>query len=346
MTHTAVYALTPQGARLGKHLSDRLQADLFLPAHLAGTFGAIPFDRLTDSVAANFTCFPRQIYIAAAGIVVRMISPYLDSKERDPAVVVLDQEGKYVISLLSGHLGGANELAGEVALLTGGQAVITTATDTMGLPAFDVMARDRDLAIANIDAVKSVHMAILKGEYLRIFDSEDRLGLKDTNRHDFPVRWIVEEEEWIGGEPGVWVTWKNKIPVNQEGLFVLHPRCLVAGIGCNKGTECREIMELIKTTLTEHNLACKSLKCLATIEAKKDEKGLLEAGKQLEMPLVFVQASELDSIEVPNPSGVVKKHMGVPSVCEASALLTSGKNRLLVPKTKSLNATIAVAMEN
>lgn len=345
MTKTAIYALTPQGADLGKNLAQQLKGDLFLPAHLAGSFGAIPFDRLSDTVAVNFSSYPRQIFIAATGIVIRTITPHLRKKDRDPAIVVLDQEGEYVISLLSGHLGGANELAQEVALLTGGQAVITTATDTAGLPAFDVIARERDLSIANLDKVKSIHMAMLEGESIQIFDPEDRLGLREHGPRNFPVSWIEKDDQWVRGRPGVWVTWKRKTPEPQEGQLVLHPRRLVAGIGCNRGTESGEIIQLMKSTFKENDLALESLKCLATIEAKRDETGLMEAGHELGVPLVFLLPSEIESVQVPNPSRVVKKYMGVYSVCEATALLTSARGRLLVPKTKSLNATLAVALE-
>jgi len=150
MKKIAIYALTPQGAVLGRRMADQLDADLFLPSRIADPHGAIPFDRLLDVVAKSFFLYPRHVFIAAAGIVVRAIASHLKSKDRDPAVIVLDQEGEYVISLVSGHLGGANELARNVARLTGGRAVITTATDTVGVPSMDLLAKEKDLTIANL----------------------------------------------------------------------------------------------------------------------------------------------------------------------------------------------------
>jgi len=343
--NTAIYALTPQGARLGRTLADKLRGDLFLPARLAGSHEAIPFDHLLDVVAKNFCLFPRHIFIAATGIVVRAIESHLESKDRDPAVVVLDQEGEYVISLLSGHLGGANELAHKVAQLTGGNAVITTATDTAGVPAFDVLAKERNLSIANLKAVKSVNMALLSGEPVQVFDPEDRLGLKDQEQTGFEVEWVENRDQWISGYAGVWVTWKSTDPGSETGRLILHPKSLVAGVGCNRGTGRQEILDLIINIFRKSSLSLKSLKCITTIEAKKNEPGLLKAARELDVPLLFAGQSELKSIKVPHPSNMVKKHMGVPSVCEATAILKSKGGRLLIPKTKSPNATLAVALE-
>jgi len=277
--------------------------------------------------------------------VVRAIASHLKSKDRDPAVLVLDQDGEYVISLLSGHLGGANELAHKVAQLTGGNAVITTATDTAGLPAIDLLSKEMNLSIANLKAVKSVNMALLSGEPVQVFDPEDRLGLKKQERPGFEVEWVENEDQWISGHAGVWVTWKNIGPGSETNRLILHPKCLVAGIGCNRGTGRPEIVDLLINTFKKISLSLKSLKCITTIEAKKDEPGLLKAAGELDVPLLFAGKSELESIKVPHPSSMVKKHMGVSSVCEATAILKSGGGRLLVPKTKSLNATLAVALE-
>jgi cobalt-precorrin 5A hydrolase len=230
--------------------------------------------------------------------------------------------------------------------LTGGQAVITTATDTAGVPSVDLLAKEKDLTIANLKAVKSINMALLAGEFIQVFDPEDRLGLKACIRPGFAIEWINNGEQWINECPGVWVTWKRKTPDHEMNQLVLHPRRLVAGLGCNRGTEPQEIVNLIKNTFQKEGLSLKSLKCLTTIEAKKGEQGLLDAARELDAALIFFRKSELESIKAPHPSSVVKKHMGVSSVCEATALLKSGKGRLLVPKTKSRNATLAVALES
>jgi len=346
MKKIAIYALTPQGAVLGRRMADQLDADLFLPARLAESHGAISFDRLLEMVAKSFFLYPRHVFIAAAGIVVRAIAPHLKSKDRDPAVIVLDQKGEYIISLLSGHLGGANELTRKVAQLTGGKAVITTATDTAGVPAIDVLAMERNLVIANLKAVKSINMAILRGDPVQVFDPDDRLCLKNQEQAGFNIEEIENKGQWVTERAGVWVTWKIKKPDPGMRQLVLHPKCLIAGMGCNRGTDSHEILDLITSTFRINDLAVKSLKCLATIEAKRDETGLAEAANKLGVPLIFASPVEIKPIEVPNPSNMVKKHMGVSSVCEATALLKSGGGNLLVAKTKSRNATLAVALES
>ena len=346
MKKTAIYALTPRGARLGRILADKLGGDLFLPGRLAKVHGAIAFDGLLERVAKGFVFYLRHVFITAAGIAVRAIAPHLKSKDQDPAVIVLDQEGEYVVSLVSGHLGGANELARKVAQLTGGKAVITTATDTAGVPAIDVLAKERNLSIANLKTVKSINMALLEGKPVQVFDPEDRLGLKYREQATFAMEWINNEDQWINGHPGVWVTWKSHKTDAEMNRLILHPRCLVAGVGCNRGTKAWEILDLIKNTFHDQRLSFESLRCLTTIEAKRDEQGLLDAAEELNVALIFFGKSELKSVKTPHPSSVVKKHMGVSSVCEATALLKSGKGRLLVPKTKSRNATLAVALES
>ncbi len=344
MSRAAVYALTPQGAELGRRLAAEMGGELFLPAYLPDDHQATPFERLADLVAEQFPRYRRHVFIAATGIVVRAIAPLLRSKREDPAVVVLDQTGRFVISLLSGHLGGANRLAQEIARLTGGQAVITTATDAAGVPALDVLAQERDLAIANLEAVKIVSRVLLSGGQLQVWDPEDRLGLRQRNVALSGTRWIEKEEQWVPEEPGVWVDWRQKEPRARQ--LVLHPRCLIAGIGCNRGTGRDEIVALVKETFQKHALALQSLQCITTIEAKRDEEGLVGAAAILGVPLFFFNPPELEGIDVPNPSAAVKRHMGVSSVCEATALLRSGNGRLLVPKTKGRNATLAVVLES
>jgi cobalt-precorrin 5A hydrolase len=344
MKRLAVYALTPQGAQLGKLLAEKLGGDLFLSASLSETHGGIAFDRIAPLVSETFSLYRGHVFITAAGIAVRAIAPHLRSKGLDPAVVSLDQKGRHVVSLVSGHLGGANRLARNVAELTGGVAVITTATDSEGFLSFDLLAEERGLVIANLEAVKAVNMALLKGESVQVFDPQNRLGLQERPLPGARVRQLLKETEWQHGRPGLWVTWKSQDP--EEMQLVLHPRSLIGGVGCNRGTGKGEILEHLIATFRAHGLSLLSLQCIASIQEKRDEKGLLEAAEELDVPLCFIHPSELETVPVPHPSAVVRKHMGVSSVCEAAALHKSGAKSLLVPKTKSRNVTLAVALES
>lgn len=335
----AVYALTPQGARLARGLAQELGADLHLSRKLAGP-GEAGFDSLPGLVAESFHRYGAHVFVAACGIVVRAVASHLKGKAEDPAVVVLDQAGRHAVSLLSGHLGGANDLARRVAAFTGGEAVITTATDSAGLPSLDLLARDSNLAIENLDAVKAVNGALLAGRTVQVFDPESRLVIPAGHCGLF---------EWVGAPhllepdaPGVAVSWREEpLP---PGCLVLRPRVVVAGVGCRRGTPGGEIAAAVRAACASRGVAVKSLAALASIEAKRAEPGLAEAAGELGAELVFFPSARLAAVPVPNPSALALKHMGVESVCEAAAMLATGSDRLLLAKTKTKTTTVALAL--
>ncbi|MGB5157181.1 MAG: cobalamin biosynthesis protein [Desulfobacterales bacterium] len=342
MKSTAVYALTPRGAQLGKTISDQMKADFFLPSAFAADFDAIPFTGMLRVVKKNFSLYLRHIFIASAGIVVRAISPHLASKYEDPAVVVLDQEGKFCISLISGHLGGANRLAKEVAELTKGIPVITTATDSAGIVSLDMLAKEKKLKMLNPKAVKHVSMALLSDKPVMIFDANNSLGLKNKD-NSIKIIWISREEDMRDDLPGVRVTFKA-VKNPSPGHLILHPKCLIAGVGCNRGTNEQEILEFIANTFEEKGFSLHSLKCLVSIVNKNDEPGLLSAAKKMDVPVIFLVSDELKTIKPPHESYLVEKHIGVKSVCEAAAMFVSGNKKLLVPKLKTRNVTLSIAL--
>jgi len=340
---TAIYALTNEAGKTGRLIADRLEADLYLPRDYAATHGAIPFDRILRLVEKQFHRYSKHIFITAAGVAIRAIAPHIRSKTRDPAVVVLDQAGAYCISLLSGHLGGANKLAERVARVTGGKAVITTATDSEGLISLDLVALEKGMSISNMEALKDVNSAVLNGDYLHVFDPRDYLGFRECPPEGVRIRNLKSRDAWTQGMVGVWVDWHHKDP--EKGMLLLHPGCIVAGIGCNRGTKAGEIVQLVRETFRENGLSIRSLKALGTIDAKANEKGLVRASEILGVPLMFFDGREISAIEVPHPSETVMRRMGVQSVCEATAILGTGKGTLIVPKTKGRNSTIALALE-
>lgn len=345
---TAVYALTQQGAQLGRVLARQLDADLFVSARLAGgDYGEKDsFDSLPPFVGAQFSGYARHVFVAAAGIAVRCVAPLLKGKDRDPAVVALDQRGRFVISLVSGHLGGANDLARKIAAITAGQAVITTATDTEELPSLDVLAQERGLAIANLGMVKAVNIALLAGETVQVHDPHNWLRLAPEPGREHPwtahFRPVRDKASWIKGLPGVWVDHHRLEP--GENQLLLHPPCLTVGVGCKRGTPARAILDCIQGVLDKAGLAPASVLTLASIAAKQDEDGLLEAAAILGRGLFFYESGELAGISVPNPSEQVKQLMGVHSVSEAAALKSAGAETLLVEKTACNGVTVAVAL--
>jgi cobalamin biosynthesis protein CbiG len=320
------------------------KAALHLPDALAAELGGRGFSRLGDLLLETFHSYEGHVFLTATGIAVRGIAPLLRGKATDPAVVVLDQRGEYAVSLLSGHLGGGNRLAREVAGLLGGRAVITTATDSLGLPSIEELAREADMGLSDLRAATPVNAALANGRPLQLFDPQERLGLAEALDPGFPLRRVTAPEEIDPDHAAVWVDRHRAPEAAARGALVLHPRCLVAGIGCNRGTGSEEILGLLRAGLEELGLAEESLYCLVTTSAKRDEAGLLSAAEALGLPLDCLEAEELGSVAVPNPSETVSKHMGVASVCEAAALHRARTGNLLLTKRKSANATLALAL--
>ncbi len=336
-----VAALTPAGARLARRLVQALEgAECWLPTSRAVS-GEKTFDSLAAVFAEAFAKGHSLVCIMAAGIVVRGVAPHFKGKDRDPAVVVVDEEGRFAVSLLSGHLGGANELARRVAEALGGTPVITTATDVQGLPALDVLAAQTGLVIENLAGVREVSMALLSGKPVRLVDPEGRLtAALEEHPHLFHREDDLEAAVAAGPQPTVYVGFRDR--PWPPGWLRLRPRSLIAGVGCHKGASAAEILDFLQESFRQAGLSLLSLKALATIAAKKDEPGLKEAARRLNVELLWFTADELERVPVPHPSAQAARHVGAKSVSEAAALKV-GQGELLVPKRKSVNVTVAVA---
>ena len=332
----AIYALTHQGIALGETLSTQLGGTLFVAQRL-DAIDATPFDSLPRLVADTFSEYDGHIFVAAAGIAVRCIAPHLKSKDVDPAVVVIDQKGEYAVSLLSGHLGGANDLAVQCAGIIGGEAVVTTATDSAGVPSLDVLAQENELAIGNLERVKIVNSALLDKESVQLYDTDNLLGLAGDARFIA----ISNASQWQSGAPGVWVSFREDCP--DGGALRLYPQCLAIGIGCRRDVPETEISAHILNVFDAARLSLKSVASFGSVDLKADEVGLLEAAAKLDIKPKFYTKEQLDGVEAPNPSGTVMRKLGVASVCEAAAMLLSGSRELLVEKTKTKTVTLAVA---
>lgn len=343
---TNVVGLTSNGLEIAGKIADKLTtAQLWAPERWVGHFPqAKPFGKVSEVVSDSFSVGNDLVCVMAAGIVVRTIAPYIRSKDRDPAVVVVDEKGRYAISLLSGHLGGANSLSKRVAKILGGEAVITTATDVNALPAFDVFASQKRLVIENLDRVRTIHMALLNGEKVNVVDEWDILGEEIEQDGGAHLMSLDMESALLSQKPAVYIGHAERNW--PEHWLILRPRTLIAGVGCNRGTRSEEIIGLIKSTFHQENIALSSLKTIASIDAKANEPGLLEAARILGVNTVWFSREKLAPIDVPHPSPTVKKHMGVQSVCEAAALLAARTDRLLIPKKKSRNVTLAVAVNS
>ncbi len=341
-TAIRVVALTRRGASLARKISrDLAGAQCWLARTQAG---GNPQEQTFDRVATVFgEAFQRGedlVAVMAAGIVVRSIAPHLRGKTRDPAVVVVDEAGKFAISLLSGHQGGANQLARQVAQIIKGTPVITTASDLQGLPALDLAAIRTGLTIENPAALSQVQMSLLSGLSLRLVDPD---GFLAELVEEYPERFIWEADldtALAGGWPGVYAGFRER--AWPQAWLVLRPQNLVAGMGCHPGASADEILRFLMDSFSKERLSLASLKALASIEARKEEPGLREAAARLGVEFIWFTKEELQSVPVPTPSLQVIRLVGVVSVAEAAALKAGG-GELVLTKRKRGNLTLAVA---
>jgi cobalt-precorrin 5A hydrolase len=346
----AVWSLTPNGIKLADKIYQNLpHVDVFVSQNIAGaTTDYLRFQSLADSIKHKFHQYAGHIFFMSTGIVVRVIAPLIKHKTEDPAIVVVDDGGRHAISLLSGHLGGANDLTRKVAAIIGADPVITTATDVNQVPAIDILAGQKNLLIENPKAIKSVNMALLKGQTIHVHDPFN--FLKDSLpksvvlpyeelKQDFKDKGLNIENRVIAG-----VFIDDVILKLPPQVLVLRPASLVAGIGCNRDTGTEEIKALLEGVLAAHNLALASVKRIASIDVKAEEAGLIALADILKLPLVFFKREQLNQVDkIENPSTVVEKHVGVKSVCEAAAILAAQNGTLIVPKHTTRNATVAIA---
>lgn len=345
----AILALTPRGAELGGRLAARLpEAELFVPEKLAAVApSAHPFaGALAEWVAALWTECDGFVCIMATGIVVRTVAPLLRGKGVDPAVVVVDEAGQFAISLLSGHLGGANQLARDVATLCRGTAVITTATDVNGLLAWDEAARRAGLRPEPLDNIRKLNSFLLEGKKVSLFDRQRRIAPWFADTPGVVTVGTLVATQQCGAFGAVIVT--HRLLPRLEGqptVLVLRPPDLVVGIGCNRGTSAEEIATAVSLTLQQAFLAAGSVARLATIDDKADEGGLIAYAEASRLPLDFHGASALNAVTIPSPPSVhALAAVGAVGVCEPAALLSAGSGgTLLVKKQKLGNVTVAVA---
>ncbi|MFI6351590.1 precorrin-3B C(17)-methyltransferase [Streptomyces sp. NPDC050743] len=264
-----------------------------------------------EAVRSAFAECEQLVCFLATGAVVRLLAPLLGDKAADPGVVCVDEGGRFAVSLVGGHGGGANELARSVGDLLGAEPVVTTATDAVGLAGLDTLGLPYEGSVA------TVSRALLDGEPVAL-EAELAWPLPPL-----PV------SPW--GACTIRLTDRDVVPGEREVL--LRPPSLVVGVGASKGAPVEEVLGLIEGALREAGLSPKSVAELATVDAKAKEPGLVAAAGRLGVPLVTYSAGELAAVEVPNPSEAPLAAVGTPSVAEAAALVRGGE--LLVPKAKS-----------
>ena len=303
---------------------------------------------LRSEVGERWNSYDAFVFIGAMGICVRTIAPYIKDKHKDPAVVCIDSLGQDVISVLSGHVGGANELARQVAAIIGGHEVITTQSDNAGLWALDTLAERFNWAIASDDDMNKCIFAFVNREPTALLmevcdDGTDYLE-KTLPEHVTIVK-SLEEVDPKKFKLVILVTPYNLcVPY---GVLELHFVPMIASLGFGLAShpdDYETIYDQIDEAMSQIGvLPCYKRYC--TIDVKQDEEFCAMLKDEYDEELVFYTAEELAKVDVPNPSKTVEKHVGTPSVCEAAAILGANNGKLIVPKVKGKNWTAALAID-
>lgn len=289
-----------------------------------------------EFVAAEFQNRQNWIFIGACGIAVRFCAPYLRGKAVDPCVIVLDEAGRFVIPVLSGHLGGGNALALEIAERLGAEPVITTATDVRGAFAADVWARSQGLEIINTEAIKKVSSAVLRGEKVGFCSDFAVSGDMPTELTDGS----------LGASAGICVSYDEKKKPFAETLNVT-PRNVWLGVGCRKGEPAPAAEKFLLDVLSDEGVSLKSVKGLASIDIKAEEPCILEFCRKYGLEFRTYSGEELSEADEPaggfSGSEFVKGVTGVDNVCERSAALAAGGGDRLIFRKRSGNGMTCAA---
>ncbi len=380
MTRTAIVAISRRGAVLSGTLAASLDGDnrLYLDRRfIDGGNDVVPFDLpVRPLIQKLFHEYPRIVLFMPAGAAVRLLAPLLRLKGADPAVVCVDDAGRFAISLLSGHLGGADRLAQQVADILGATPVITSASHVTGTLAVDLLGQELGWRIeADSLDVTRASAAMINGEPVGIYQQAgepdwwpspwpDNLqvysSLGSLAASSCAAALVISDQ--IAPNTGKGPGYQDAL--GDKPMVLYRPRSLVVGMGCRRGVPSEELEELLLDTFSQHNLALKSLRCIATAELKRDEPGLLRLAETYGVALQCYGSDALNSMFPPHPtmtdattdetaaspgptpSPAARRLLGLWGVSEPAALLGSGGEELLVTKRKSARATIAVARMN
>ncbi|WP_244835092.1 cobalt-precorrin 5A hydrolase [Clostridium sp. BJN0001] len=279
--------------------------------------------------------YDKIVFISSTGIAVRAIAPFLQSKDKDPAVVTIDLNKKYAISLVSGHLGGANFLASSIADTIKCEAVITTATDNMNIKAPDVFSLENNLVIDDIKKIKYISSMLISGK---------RVGFFDEFSFNFPGNGYKKIDSLE--ENSIWIT--NKCSpeiknIDMKKVLKLIKRNVVLGIGCRKNTDSKKMFSFVKEILEKNNIDLRAVLKIGSIYIKKDERAIIDLSKKLNAEFITFSKEKIRTCDsLFEKSDFVFDKTGVYSVCEPCCYLLSDK--ILVKKIKKDGMTLSVGI--
>jgi cobalt-precorrin 5A hydrolase len=353
----AIFAVTKQGVETAAKIRNilnrkNIESETFAPEkYTQKNVNAIE-KTLAEEVGKVFGNVDAIVAVMATGIAVRTVAPLLKSKIADPAVVCVDTSGKYVVSLLSGHYGGANELTKLIADGLGAVPVITTASDVIGKQSVDELARILHCVILNPESLVAVNSSLVNGERMVLVLVGNVKIPVDTIK-DYSIRTVEKPEQTIDVvndfDAGAVIT-NEKMAYN--GLLkpatILKPKTIGIGIGSRKKVTAEDIIETVKSALSQKGIPLGRVDRLATVEIKKDSLSMKQAAKTMGLKLEFISLKELQDFrhgDLSPDSQLVKEKIGVGGVCERAALIVAGKkSKLILKKTKAKGVTVAMAI--
>ncbi|HZG17255.1 MAG TPA: cobalamin biosynthesis protein [Candidatus Bathyarchaeia archaeon] len=349
-------AITKHGVELARRMQRQFpQADLYyMSKFAAGDEDERGIQLFSGSVRlllpALWPAYKGIILIISLGAVVRMIAPFLQDKKTDPGVVVIDDKGEHVISVLSGHFGGANELTREVAAMIGAYPIITTASDVQKTIPVDLFGRRFGWQWESGEKLTPVSASVVNEERVAVVQES---GERDWWMHDTPmppnIRLFDNIPAALQDKPQAALVVTHRLLSPEEEAILQNgvlyrPRVIALGIGCNRGTPVEEIEAVIRETLDECRFSMRSVKAVCTIELKKDEEGLLSLCAKYGWEFVHYTPEELNQVHIEEPSDTVYKFTGAYGVSEPAVKLYTGADRLVVTKKKAGNVTLSVGI--
>ncbi len=347
MENISVLAITKNGIEIGLKLKEFFPSwKIFAPSKFSNNDSKINWftESTTKKIGELFQTNDALICLFSLGAVIRLISPHLKDKKTDPAVIVIDDKTNFVISTLSGHLGGANQLTNEIAKKIQAIPVITTAADVNKTIAVDLVGNEFGWKIDDDSTVTMVSALMVNEENIGVFQEA---GEKDWWKKEFPKNVTIysslDKLKESNAKGFLIISDKNLEDEILKNAVVYRPPTLVVGVGLHGDTSKDTIKDGIETSFEKFNLSLKSIAKLVSIKKTQEVKGLIELGEEMGVPVEYVEKEELAKIEIPNPSAMVQAFEGTPSVSEAAALKVS-QGTLIVEKQKfPPDLTIAVA---
>ena len=326
----AVFAFTRRGCTVARQVKAAVsfeQCRMFTMEK----FGFSDFETymppLADFAGPVFHWADALVFVGSTGMAVRAIAPWVSDKKTDPAVLVLDEGTRFVISLLSGHIGGANALTRLLAKELGATPVITTATDVNGRFSVDDWAARKGLAIGSMEAARAVSAAILEGDVPLCSDY--------PVSGELPVGLTAGES----GPVGIYIGYRDLQPFGTTLRLI--PRVLQLGLGCRRGTDAGTIARVVQQVLEENSIPREAIRGCASVDLKAHEQGLLEFCGNWNLPVTFYTPEELRGVPGEFPaSDFVKSIAGVDNVCQRSAM--AGAKSVVIEKTARDGVTVSL----